>query len=159
MNGPTILHHVEDMIMRMFNDGDMIRLMQEEFSPDDIFESEQIAEWTGENLSPDDVFAVEVLQDWFVENNDVRDYIDVAEEATELYTPGELYGEDYLREYLNEMYYDDIMETALENIKDNSAPDEIFDDDELEEWARENGFVKLEECPEPEPSQEPGHVE
>jgi hypothetical protein len=159
MNGPTVLHHVEDMIMRMFQDGELISTIREEFTPDDFFDDEAIVEWVTDNRSPDDVFNTDVLCDWFIENQDVRDYVDIAEEACNCYTPSELYGEDYLQEYLFEMYADDLREQALQDVKDSMDPDEVFEEDELEQWARDNGFIKEDECLEPNPEPQPGHIE
>ncbi len=34
------------------------------------------------------------------------------------------------------------LESALEWIKENLTPEQVFDQDELEDWARSNGFVE-----------------
>lgn len=38
---------------------------------------------------------------------------------------------------------DDLLDRAVEYIKDNMHPDDIFSDEELGEWASENGFVPV----------------
>jgi hypothetical protein len=37
---------------------------------------------------------------------------------------------------------DSILHSAINWIKDNLNPDDVFEDDKLEEWAKENGFVE-----------------
>lgn len=37
------------------------------------------------------------------------------------------------------------LESALEWIKENLTPEQVFDQDELEEWATSNGFVEEED--------------
>lgn len=48
--------------------------------------------------------------------------------------------ERFVKEFLG----DDLLDKAVEYIKDNLHPDDVFDESELEEWARDNGFVKSE---------------
>ena len=35
-----------------------------------------------------------------------------------------------------------MLENAIEWIRDNMKPDQVFDDKDLEGWAEDNGFVK-----------------
>ena len=34
------------------------------------------------------------------------------------------------------------LDTAVEWIRDNMHPDDVFDKEDLEEWAQDNGYVK-----------------
>lgn len=37
-----------------------------------------------------------------------------------------------------------LLEKAIDWIKDNLGPDEVFDESELQAWAKDNGFVEEE---------------
>lgn len=51
--------------------------------------------------------------------------------------------------YVNEVFIksvigDDLLDKVVEYIKDNLHPEDVFDEDELNSWAEDNGFVKPE---------------
>jgi hypothetical protein len=51
--------------------------------------------------------------------------------------------------YTNEVFIgsiigNDLLDKVVEYIRDNLRPEDIFEDDELEEWAKDSGFVKPE---------------
>jgi hypothetical protein len=47
-------------------------------------------------------------------------------------------------QFMKEFFGDDLLDKVVEYVKDNFHPDDIFDESDLEEWARDNGFVKSE---------------
>jgi hypothetical protein len=46
--------------------------------------------------------------------------------------------------FAKELLGDDLLDKVVEYVKDNLHPDDVFDDSDLEEWAKDNGFVKPE---------------
>jgi hypothetical protein len=47
-----------------------------------------------------------------------------------------------LREkFLKEATPEDALDVAVDWIKENLAPDDVFSDEQLEEWAEDNGYV------------------
>lgn len=140
----------------------IINVLQENFDPDDIFEADKLREYIGENYGPEDVFDPAVLEEWWEEDHDPWDLIDssdIMSYVIENFTPDELYGSEYLLEFFQETYESDMVTSIREQIKDESTPEDIFEVEELEEWARNHGFIMPDDCPEPTPSPEPGHIE
>lgn len=43
-----------------------------------------------------------------------------------------------------ELIGENLLDRAVEYIRDNLHPNEVYDEDDLKEWAIENGFVKPE---------------
>jgi len=146
----------------LFESDEFFSLIQKNFDPCDIFDDDQISEYVAENLDADDVYDCAYLDEWWRDHNDPWDCIDeddLISYACDRFTALEIYGEEHMRDLLEEIFHDEIFESCVENLRENYAPEEVFEEDELEEWARDNGFVKLEECPEPAPSPQPGHIE
>lgn len=153
---------VQQVVEEMFDNGEMLIQIQEDFSPDDFFEFDQIKEWIRDNHNMDDVYDGDEINEWWFDHNDVVDYVDydvLAELARTSYDPEELFGSDYMYDWSREMWYDNIKEEAIDDIKSEADPEDIFEVETLEEWAREHGMIMPEDCPEPEPSPEPGHIE
>jgi hypothetical protein len=153
---------VEETIMEMFDDGDLLTKIQEEFSPNEIFEFEHIQEYVLENYNIDDVWEEEEINEWWHDHNEVMDLIDydmIVDIACHNYTPDELYGAEYMMDWSEDQWGDSIREQMLEWIKDEQDPEDIFEVEVLEEWARKHGMIMPEDCPEPEPSPQPGHIE
>lgn len=46
------------------------------------------------------------------------------------------------QQFIKELVGDDLLDRAVEYIKDNIRPEDIFSEEELGEWAEDNGFVK-----------------
>jgi hypothetical protein len=45
-------------------------------------------------------------------------------------------------EFTKELISSTPLDTAVEWIRDHMHPEDIFDEDELADWAKENGYVK-----------------
>ena len=56
--------------------------------------------------------------------------------------PKEKFNAHSNQQFTKELIGDDLLDRAVEYIKDNMHPDDIFSDEELAEWAEGNGFVK-----------------
>jgi hypothetical protein len=48
------------------------------------------------------------------------------------------------QQFTKDFIGDDLLDKAVEYIRDNFHPDEVYDELDLEEWAKDNGFVKPE---------------
>ena len=48
------------------------------------------------------------------------------------------------RDFVEQILTFNVLETAIQWIRENKYPEDIFDYDELEEWAEYNGFEKYE---------------
>ncbi len=46
--------------------------------------------------------------------------------------------------FLSEVISNTLLEEAIDWIRSNMEPDEVFEEDELREWAQNNGFVEEE---------------
>jgi hypothetical protein len=46
------------------------------------------------------------------------------------------------QQFGKELVGDELLNRAVEYIRDNLNPDEVYDKEDLEEWAIDNGFVK-----------------
>jgi len=50
------------------------------------------------------------------------------------------------REFLNEVIGTSLLENAIEWIKDNLEPEDVFDEKDLEHWAEMNDYQKIEDA-------------
>ena len=48
------------------------------------------------------------------------------------------------QQFGKELIGDDLLDRAVEYVRDNLNPDEVYDKEDLEEWAANNGYVKEE---------------
>lgn len=46
------------------------------------------------------------------------------------------------KKFINEVIGDSLLEDAIDWISHNLSPEEVFEEAELENWARQNGFVE-----------------
>ena len=49
------------------------------------------------------------------------------------------------KQFLSSVINENLLDEAINWIKSNMNPDDVFDEDQLEEWAKDNGFVESEE--------------
>jgi len=50
--------------------------------------------------------------------------------------------DDFLKYFVSEVISSSALEEAISWIKSNLEPEEVFDKNQLEEWAKTNGYVK-----------------
>lgn len=48
------------------------------------------------------------------------------------------------QKFTKEFIGDDLLDKAVEYVRDNLNPEEVYDEADLIEWAKDNGFVKPE---------------
>ncbi len=46
------------------------------------------------------------------------------------------------KSFIRDIIADDLLDMAIDWIKSNMNPDEVFDESQLEEWAENNDFVR-----------------
>ena len=44
--------------------------------------------------------------------------------------------------FISEMFSSTLLEQAMQFIAENFKPEDIFEEDEMKEWANENGYIK-----------------
>lgn len=49
------------------------------------------------------------------------------------------------KKFISDLMPDDLLDEAIDWIKSNMSPDDVFDKSQLEEWAKDNGFVESDE--------------
>ena len=50
--------------------------------------------------------------------------------------------DDFLKYFVSEVISSSALEEVISWIKSNLEPEEVFDENQLEEWAETNGYVK-----------------
>lgn len=51
---------------------------------------------------------------------------------------------DQDRKFIADVISNTLLEDAIQHIKDNFSPADIFNENELEDWAENNGYIKEE---------------
>ena len=101
--------------------------------------------------SPGDFWSLSELSEWFNDNCVIADFFDIEGEIDKYignHSPEEVYGTDFMSTYVMENYSHEIIDNSwegiLEQVKEVYNPEDVFEKDNLEAWAEQNGYVKEE---------------